>query len=304
MTTTRKELVWDIKKSLFKLSSADIYKLARDIAGDNKDTAKLSPDHEENCMDYVVSYIQSDSLRESDDEGMGQLMMLSDLICRILNPCIVGDLSDDEACEVVTHVSPSSPHSPSNNTTTQKQHQPCTHANTNTQSARELRKLYEELGEQLKRCEATNTPPVSVYNHQGTSMPHPMSQRTERMVPLKDLPYLQRREYKVYGGQIGDQSSEIGYNSLSKQIDEGVREGFAEAEVIRGVLRIIKPGTFKEMLINNDEMTILELKGFLRSHLGEKATTEMFQELMCARQLEQESPQQFSVPHDWTKTEA
>ena len=47
------------------------------------------------------------------------------------------------------------------------------------------------------------------------------------------------------------------------------------------------------MLVKKDSITVSELKGFLRSHLGEKATTEMFQELMCARQSDQESPQQF-----------
>lgn len=59
------------------------------------------------------------------------------------------------------------------------------------------------------------------------------------------------------------------------------------------MLRIVKPGTFRDMLMLKDELSLPELQGFLRSHLGEKATTEMFQELMCARQSEQESPQQF-----------
>lgn len=42
-----------------------------------------------------------------------------------------------------------------------------------------------------------------------------------------------------------------------------------------------------------DDLSLHELQSFLRSHLGEKATTEMLQELMCARQSEQETPQQF-----------
>ncbi|KAL2091623.1 hypothetical protein ACEWY4_013886 [Coilia grayii] len=113
------------------------------------------------------------------------------------------------------------------------------------------------------------------------------------MVSLKDLSYLQRREFKVHGGQIGDHSSDMTYNSICKQIDEGVREGFSETEVIRGVLKIVKPGIFKHMLINKDELTVSELKGFLRSHLCEKASTELFQELMCAKQNDQEFPQQF-----------
>ena len=85
----------------------------------------------------------------------------------------------------------------------------------------------------------------------------------------------------------------MSYSSIIKQLNDGIREGFVEAEVVQGALRIIKPGTFKDMLVNKDEITLPELKGFLRSHLGEKETTEMFQELMCARQSEQESPQQF-----------
>ncbi|KAI3376375.1 hypothetical protein L3Q82_016857 [Scortum barcoo] len=47
------------------------------------------------------------------------------------------------------------------------------------------------------------------------------------------------------------------------------------------------------MLISRDEMTVAELKSFLRSHLGEKSTTELFQELITAKQHEHETPQQF-----------
>lgn len=64
-------------------------------------------------------------------------------------------------------------------------------------------------------------------------------------------------------------------------------------EIVWGVLRIIKPGTFKDMLINKDDLTLTELKGFLQAHLREKNSTELFQELMCARQDEHETPQQF-----------
>lgn len=43
--------------------------------------------------------------------------------------------------------------------------------------------------------------------------------------------------------------SDLSYNNISKQIDEGIREVFAEAEVVRGVLRTIKPGAFRDMLV-------------------------------------------------------
>lgn len=47
------------------------------------------------------------------------------------------------------------------------------------------------------------------------------------------------------------------------------------------------------MLINKDDLTVTELKGFLQVHLREKNSTELFQELMCGRQDENETPQQF-----------
>ena len=171
----------------------------------------------------------------------------------------------------VDNMSQTNPHS--NITVTPQYPHSNTHIHANTQSVEELRKIYDELGEQLRKCAATANSQTPAPNPRGESMPQPLSHRTsDTMVPLRDLPYLQRREFKVHGGQIGDQSSEMSYNSIIKQLDDGIREGFVEAEVVRGALRIIKPGTFKDMLVNKDEITLPELKGFLRSHLGEKAT--------------------------------
>lgn len=150
--------------------------------------------------------------------------------------------------------------------------------------------MQEELGKKLQHYKDMASTAHSRQHSLGEQTLHQLPRHTplkvdaEKMVSLKDLLYLQRREFKVLGGQIGDQNSEITYSSICKQIDEGVREGFTEVEVIRGVLRIVKPGAFKDMLTNKDEITICELKGFLRSHLGEKASTELFQELMCAKQ--------------------
>lgn len=67
----------------------------------------------------------------------------------------------------------------------------------------------------------------------------------------------------------------------------------SEGEIIQGVLRIIKPGQFKDMLINKDDLTLPELKSLLRSRLSEKSGSELFQELMSTKQYEHENPQQF-----------
>ena len=306
MSTIRKELVWNIKKKVFRLSSNEIYQVAKDIATDSEPERELDPTDEEGCMEHIISYMHSDTLLGLEDEGMSQLLALDDLIGQVINANApinfpVGPLSEGDTQVTPSH-SPSTtvpnptsqPHSHTNSTVTQPQSHSHTHTNTTIQSVEELRQVYEELGEKLRRCGSTAAPPATAFPHQSESESHSMPQMmSERPVVLRDLSYLQRRDFKVHGGQVGDQSSDLNYNNISKQIDEGMREGFAEAEVVRGVLRVIKPGAFKDMLVNKDSITVTELKGFLRSHLGEKATTEMFQELMCARQSDQESPQQF-----------
>lgn len=104
---------------------------------------------------------------------------------------------------------------------------------------------------------------------------------------------LPRREYKIHGGQISDSDSDFNFNHLSKQIDEGLAEGFTEAEIIRTVFKLIKPGTFRDMLTTKQSLTVIELKNFLRAHIRDKSSTELFQELSNAKQLDKEGPQQF-----------
>lgn len=103
---------------------------------------------------------------------------------------------------------------------------------------------------------------------------------------------LPHRKYKIHGGQISDSDSDLSYNNLCKQIDEGLVGGFTEAEIIRRVLKIIKPGTFKDILITQDSLTVAELKHFLRAHLRDKSGTELFRDLSSAKQHDKESPQQ------------
>lgn len=122
---------------------------------------------------------------------------------------------------------------------------------------------------------------------------HPTSVTQDKLVSLRDLSYLHRRELKIQGGQIGDQGSDLSYNSVCRQIEEGLKEQFSDAEVVRAVLRVIKPGNFKDMLMVKDDLTVDELKDFLHSHLGEQSNTELFQELMCTKQKDSETPQQF-----------
>lgn len=58
------------------------------------------------------------------------------------------------------------------------------------------------------------------------SPPPVVSDSVTGLVKLSELTtLLPRREYKVHGGQISDFDSDLSYNNLCKQIDEGINEG-------------------------------------------------------------------------------
>lgn len=315
MSRARKELAWCIKKNLYKLSDSEVYQLARDIATDSHYEEDLDSTDEEGCMNHIVSYIQSDSLLESEDEGMSQLLALNDLVCSMIanhdSVAITTGITQSHDTDTFTlpvRTADQTIHSPdtavsiTKSCTTPKHIPPqpnslMTDNNATAQTVDQLQVMHDELGKKLQHYkEVASRHPASKHYSESESPTRPLQSYTlpqERMVSLKDLSYLQRREFKVHGGQVGDQISDITYSSICKQIGEGIREGFTEAEVIRGVLKIVKPGVFKDMLMNKEEISVSEMKGFLRSHLGEKASTELFQELMCAKQNEHEPPQQF-----------
>lgn len=69
-------------------------------------------------------------------------------------------------------------------------------------------------------------------------------------------------KFKVQEGQIGNHRSDISYSSICRQINETIKEKFSEAKILKGVLRVIKAGSFKDMLMYKEELIIEEVKGF------------------------------------------
>lgn len=95
-----------------------------------------------------------------------------------------------------------------------------------------------------------------------------MVNQVSGVIKLTDVsPYCFERKFKIHCGQISDSESDVSYGSLCRQIDEGLYENFTEAEIIRTVLKIIKPGTFKDMFITKDRLTVAELKTLFQSIL-------------------------------------
>lgn len=318
----RKSLVWDIRKSLLSLSSNELFQIASTVSpAPGKDAAELSSGDAEGCFEYIHAFMYSKNLLDAEDRGMGELLALKDVVDEVVQSqssviLPAGSSVNTKPMSPLITVPPTASAQPANtdvlfsdvtNVTT-----PVTaNAKLITETTNELscdvspenvQKMlldYEDLSRKLGRLmhiptpQATAQPTLSVPHHSETQMDVSRHRGPEQVVSLKDLSYIHRREFKVQGGQIGDHSSDISFNSVCRQIEEGIKDNLTESEIVRGVLRIIKPGDFKDMLVNKEDMTVAELKGFLQSHLGERNSTELFQELMCAKQNEHETPQQF-----------
>lgn len=148
--STRKEVVWSIRECLFTLFHRDLFELAKNLATEDGDTVQFSEGDKEGCMDYVTSYLQSQTLLQLEDEGMSQMLTLDDLISQVIQT----------SGPIIQRATPNlpSPHPsdmlPDPSTTdNQLDSQTKTNANTETESVEELRKAYETLGERIRLCE-------------------------------------------------------------------------------------------------------------------------------------------------------
>lgn len=293
MSTLRKELVWRIKKNLFRLSGSEAYEVARTIDADHRGVDWLDPTDEESCINHILDFMHSEALLESEDEGMGHLLSLSDMVSSVINRNDDVDLPVVVADGVASTLSSGTQIAHPVQTTTQSQNtSPPT--NTPPHNLSSPTDIQPHNFIPSVNIQAYNSSlPTNTQSHNLTPPTIMQPHNTSPFVSLQDLAYFQRKEFRIHGGQIGDTTSDITYSNICKQIEEGLTEKHTEGEIIRGVLRVIKPGNFRDMLINKDDLTVIELKSFLHSHLGERSGTELFQDLMCAKQHENETPQQF-----------
>lgn len=303
-TTPRRMLIFKIQKRLVTLSTTQLLAVASAVDED-RDTEDLAVLSEPELFDLIDHYLRSEKLKGMEDEGMSQILHLDDMLDEMLRPPDRGDAVGGAGVEGADDggVVDAAPLQVEDTATRQQ--------TSSTTATMDSQLLYPTRERDIHtpqptmdrdnnapaRNLATTSPARSIINSAGGAPPgraSPSSSMGEQVVRFTDVAALfPRREFKLYGGQISDTGSDMSYSSLCKQMDEGLHEGFSESEVIRTVLKITKPGTFREMLTNKDDLTMSELKRFLRSHIRDKNSTELFQELSTARQQDKEGPQLF-----------
>ena len=106
-----------------------------------------------------------------------------------------------------------------------------------------------------------------------------------------------RKEFKIQG-QVGKpgQTDKLTFASLARQIEEGIRRGYAGDDIISAVIRSITYGLpLREFLEGRTDLTLPRLRSLLRSHFNEKDALSSYQELSTTAQRAKETPQEFMI---------
>lgn len=117
-------------------------------------------------------------------------------------------------------------------------------------------------------------------------------------IQLKDLAEaLKKKDFKIQG-QIGEpgHKDELTFPSLAAQIEQGLKKGHEETEIVTGVVKAISYGLpLRAYLEGRPKITLPQLRKVLRAHYkeGGGGAVELYQELVSAVQLPQETSYDF-----------
>jgi hypothetical protein len=108
---------------------------------------------------------------------------------------------------------------------------------------------------------------------------------------------MHRKEFKIHG-QIGTpgQVEKLTFQSLIRQIEDGISRGYTQEEIVSAVIRAVGYGMpLRELLEGKAGLTLPKLRRILRSHYNEKDALTSYQELTTAVQHSKETAQEFLI---------
>jgi len=100
-----------------------------------------------------------------------------------------------------------------------------------------------------------------------------------------------RKDFTI-SGKIGDSDSDkdIGYLGTVRQIEDGLKRGYSENEVIAAVIKTITPKILRNYISMVKNLTIPKLFNILRLHYKEQSATERYQSLVQMKQEKKKMP--------------
>ncbi len=97
------------------------------------------------------------------------------------------------------------------------------------------------------------------------------------------IPMVQK-EFRLHGSISDDVGKSISFNDLRKQVDDGKRKGYTEADLMAGLRRGITTGSLKTYIDACIGLSLADALEFLQSHLKEQTPSELLNQLSKLKQ--------------------
>ena len=120
-----------------------------------------------------------------------------------------------------------------------------------------------------------------------------MNQLLIGMTHNEESKKLLRKEFKI-SGVIGTARDSLNYISISSQVADAKKKHYTDDEIVMAVRRAVAPSSsLRNYLDSRPDMTLEQTLKFILSAMKEKTSTELFQELSNAKELQDEDAQKF-----------
>ena len=164
--------------------------------------------------------------------------------------------------------------------------------------SRKIAELKVKHAHELQELEASlQNSPVKDRHTIANSVPYPVFsppvQTSESHAILQ--PTYFRREFKI-AGQVGEpnQPDKLTYVALIHQIDNGIKRGYHESEVVDAIIKAISPhSSLRNYVLTLQDRSLVKLRKILRVFFQEQNASELYQQLLTTFQHPKETAQQF-----------
>lgn len=267
MTTVLEELQEEVVGELHTLTKDNLLRVCDflNISGEQK--INVEGKSRISLMTHIMKHLERDEVTELEDGGMAELLLLKDKITDLGASATNGEAQTLGAVEG---------------------------AGDQREAARHRAAMQHESDEREQFAPANATAYELQHHLQASASQQVCIQPVATAMSQQPSPCW-RKDFKI-SGQIGEpgQRDKLTFSSLAHQIENGLKRGYPEIEIVEAVIRAISPGSqLRSYLEGKPHLTLPTLRHILRSHFQEKSATELYKQLASEAQSSKETPQSF-----------
>lgn len=278
MAEDREEYLLETEKKLLELTVKELHRVCEYCAIAGKDNELIQGKSRRALVKHVIKFCERDELLAREDEGMSVLFDLNDTLDAMLESRL-----ETGAAGSMPLVS-----SPAVGEGEEKAIQAANPTSTAAQAA--------DISSREQR--------------DGTSLPSPLhgpaargngtQRRCRELLSsccVSSAHSNCRKDFRI-NGHVGESNSKDGlsFSSLEHQIENGLRKGYPDVEIVEAVIRSVSAGLkLRSYLEGKTDLTLATLRKILGAHYAEKDATVLYQQLTEAVQGPYETSLDFLV---------